>query len=72
MPLDWAADDEEDEVLLLAILDASVSKEEFHQETMVACQKTKGKREVLNLKSSINYGDDCATSRRWKGKAHMM
>jgi len=33
MPLDWAADDEEDEVLLLAILDASVSKEEFHQET---------------------------------------
>jgi hypothetical protein len=26
MPLDWAADGEEDEVLLLAILDASVAK----------------------------------------------
>jgi hypothetical protein len=58
MPLDWAAD--------------GVSEEEFHRETIVARQKTKGKREVLNLKSSINYGDDCATPRRWKGKAHMI
>jgi hypothetical protein len=72
MPLDWAADGEEDEVPLLAILDPSVSKEKFHQETMVAHQKTKGRGEVLNLKSSINYDNDCATSQRRKGKAHMM
>jgi hypothetical protein len=32
--------DEEDELPLLAILDASVSEEEFHRESMVACQKT--------------------------------
>jgi hypothetical protein len=29
-------------------------------------------RELLNLKSSINYGDASAPSRRWKGKTHMM
>jgi hypothetical protein len=31
---------------------------------MIAHQKTKGKRELLNLKSSINYGDASAPSRR--------
>jgi hypothetical protein len=53
----------------LAILDAM--KEEFHQDKMIAPQKTKGMRELLNLKSSINYGDVSAPSRCWKGKAHM-
>jgi len=38
---------------------------------MIVHQKTKGKRELLNFKSSINYGDANASSRRWKGKAHM-
>jgi hypothetical protein len=71
-PLGVYPPDEEDEVSLLAILDANISEEEFHRESMVACQKTKGRREMLNLKSSINYGDDYATSRRWQGKAHMM
>jgi hypothetical protein len=64
--------DEEDEASVLAILDASVNEEEFHREAMVARQKTKGKREVLNLKSSIIYGDDYSSSRHWKGKAHVM
>jgi hypothetical protein len=64
--------DEEDEASLLAILDARVSEEEFHRESMVARQKTKGRREMLNLKSSVNYGDDYATSRRRKSKAYMM
>lgn len=72
MPLDWVADGEEDEVPLLAFLDANVNKEEFHRETMIACQKTKGRREVLNLKSSINYGDNYVTSRHQKGKAYKM
>jgi len=53
----------------LAILDAM--EEEIHRDKMVARQKTKGKRELLNLKSSINYGDVSAPSRRWKCKAHM-
>jgi len=63
---------QEDEAPLLAILDASVSEEEFHREAMVARQKTKGKRDVLNLKSSINYGEDYDSSQRRKGKAHVM
>jgi hypothetical protein len=71
-PLGVFPPDEEDKAPLLAILDANVSEEEFHRESMVARQKTKGRREMLNLKSSINYGDDYATSRRRKGKAHMM
>jgi hypothetical protein len=64
--------DEKDEAPLLAILDASVSEEDFHRESTVARQKTKGRREMLNLKSSINYGDYYATSWCRKGKAHMM
>lgn len=54
MHLDWVEDCEEDEVLLLDIFDASVSEEEFLLESMVTRQKTKGRREVLNLKNSIN------------------
>jgi len=38
---------------------------------MIARQKTKGKRELLNLKSSINYNVASAPSRREKGKALM-
>jgi hypothetical protein len=38
----------------------------------VAHPKTKGKRELLNLKSSINYGDESTSSRRWKDKAHVI
>jgi hypothetical protein len=51
-PLDWAMDGDEDEDLSLAILDAI--EEEFYWETMVARQKTKGRKELLNLKSSIS------------------
>jgi hypothetical protein len=39
--LDWAGDCEEDEAQHLEILDASVSEEEFLQESMVVRQKTK-------------------------------
>jgi hypothetical protein len=99
MHLDWAGDCEEDEAQLLEILDASVSEEEFFQESMVARQKTKenvsgdftdvieedllrivklgrpkikGRRELLNLNNSINYGDASLSSRRGKGKAHIL
>jgi hypothetical protein len=34
--------------------------------------KTKGRREVLNLVSSINYGDSSAASRLRKGNAHVV
>jgi hypothetical protein len=37
MHLDWVGDGEEDEVPLLAILDASISEEEFLRESMFAC-----------------------------------
>jgi 5-enolpyruvylshikimate-3-phosphate synthase len=54
----------------LAILDAL--EEDIHREKMIARQKTKGKRKLLNLKSSINYGNASTSSRHWKGKALMM
>jgi len=55
MPLDWVLDGVEDEDPSFAILDAN--EEDFHQVKKVARLKTKGKREVLNLKSSIKYDD---------------
>jgi hypothetical protein len=53
-----------------AILDAI--EDEFYREKMIARQRTKGRRELLNLKSSINYGDASTPSRHWKCKVHMM
>jgi len=50
-PLGVYSPDEEDEAPLLAILNASSSEEEFHRESMVARQKTKDRREMLNLKT---------------------
>jgi hypothetical protein len=49
--LDWVLDGDEGDDPSLAILDAI--DEEFHWKTMVARQKTKGMRELLNLKSFI-------------------
>jgi hypothetical protein len=46
-------------------------KRSFIEKKMIARQKTKGRRKLLNLQSSINYGDASEPSRRWKGKAHM-
>jgi hypothetical protein len=73
LPLDWALD--EDFALAgdfgeeaMAIRDAM--EEEFQRDKMIARQKSKGKRELLNLHSSINYGDDFIPVRRRKGKAH--
>ena len=45
----------------LALLDAI--KEEFLQEVKVGQRKTKGKRELLNLESFVNYGDAKASMR---------
>jgi len=64
LPLDWALDGAFEEEAL-AIRD--VMEEEFLREKMLARQKSKGKRELLNLQSSVNYGDGLASSRRWKG-----
>jgi hypothetical protein len=66
LPLDWAMDGDFGEEAL-AIQDAM--EEEFQ---FFAPQKSKGKRELLNLHSSINYGDANYPSRRRKGKAHML
>jgi hypothetical protein len=67
--LDWAMDGVHGEDPSLAIMYAI--EEEFHRERIIARQKTKGKRELLNLKSSINYDNASAPSKHWKGKAHM-
>jgi hypothetical protein len=66
LPLDWAMDGDFGEEAL-AIQDAM--EEEFQ---FFARQKSKGKRELLNLQSSINCGDANYPSRRRKGKAHML
>jgi len=47
-------------------------EEDIHRDKMIARQKTKGKRELLNLKSSINNGDASTSSKHWKGKALML
>jgi hypothetical protein len=69
MALDWEVDSVEDEDPSLAILDAF--EEDFLREVKVARLKSKGKREILNLVSSINYGDASASTRHRKGKAHV-
>jgi hypothetical protein len=38
----------------------------------LARPKNKGRREVLNLNSSINYGDTSVSSRPGKGKTHVL
>jgi hypothetical protein len=68
-PLDWALEGAFGEEAL-AIREAM--EEDFQREKMIARQKSKGKRELLNLHSSINYGDAKVPSRSRKGKAHMM
>jgi hypothetical protein len=41
-------------------------------EEMIKRQKTKGKKELLNLQSSVNYRDSKISSRCRKGKTHVM
>jgi len=56
MPLDCVSDSEED----------------FYRVKKVARFKIKGRRDVLNLKSSINYGDASVPSRGRKRKAQVL
>ncbi len=41
-------------------------------EESIECQKMKGKRELLNLQSFVNYGAIKASPRCRKGKTHLM
>lgn len=66
--LNWLLDGVQGEESL-AILDAM--EDEFHRDKIIARQKTKGRRELLNLKNFINYGIASIPSRRGKGKALM-
>jgi hypothetical protein len=59
-------DGDEDEDPSFAISNAF--EEDFHRVAKVACLKTKGRREMLNLKSSINYGNASASSREGKAR----
>jgi len=70
MALDWELDRVEDEDSSLAIMDAF--KENFLQKVKVTRPKTKGRKEILNLVSTINYGDASVSSRHKKGKAHVL
>jgi hypothetical protein len=66
LQLDWAMDGDFGEEAM-AIQDAM--EDEFQ---LIVRQKSKGKSELLNLHSSINYGDAKYPSRRRKGKAHIL
>lgn len=70
MALDCELGGVEDADLSLAILDAF--EEDFLLEVKVVRPKTKGRMEILNLVSSINYGDARASTRHRKGKAHVL
>jgi hypothetical protein len=69
MALDWEVASDENEDPSLVILDAF--EEDFLRKVKVARLKFKGKREILNLVSSINYGDASASTRHRNGKAHL-
>ena len=60
----WDGDEEEDWKLALL----NEVKENFLREMKVMQPRSKGKRELLNLESSINYGIASRPSRRRKGK----
>jgi hypothetical protein len=60
LALDWELDRVEDEDASLAILDAF--ENDFLRKVKVAQSKTKGRREILNFVSTINYGDASAYS----------
>jgi len=66
LSLDWAMDGDFGEEVM-AIQDTM--EEEFQ---LIARQKSKGRKELMNLHSSINYGNAKVPSRRRKGKAHML
>jgi hypothetical protein len=63
-PLDWDYDELEDPAL--ALLDAI--EEDFLKEAKDARAKYKSTRELLNLKSSVNYGDVITSNWRREGK----
>jgi hypothetical protein len=63
-------DSVEDKDLSLAVLDAF--EEDFLREVKVARSMSKGRREILNLISSINYGDASTSTQHRKGKAHLL
>jgi hypothetical protein len=82
MPLDWALGCDKDvcpvvgvscegfEDTTMAIL--SSIEEDHPQEVKVCVLRLRGRRELLNLECSINYDIACASSRRGKGKAHVL
>lgn len=70
MALNWEVDSVEKEDPSFAILDAF--EEDFLWEVKVAHPKTKGRKEILNLVTSINYGDASASTRHMKGKARVL
>jgi hypothetical protein len=70
MPLDWDWDGVEDVDMSFPLLDAI--EEDFLRGNKGKRLKTKGRRELQNLKSSINYGDASGPSRSRRGKARAL
>jgi hypothetical protein len=70
LALDWELDSVE--VLDPSLVILKAIEEDYHLGVKAARLKTEGRREVLNLGSSINYGDSSASSRLRKGKFHMV
>jgi hypothetical protein len=64
------SDGAEDDDSALALLDAI--EEDFHRGSMGKRYKIKGRRELQNLKSSINYDVASVHSRSRRGKAQVL
>jgi hypothetical protein len=69
--LDWELACVEDEDASLVIMDA-FENDFFRKFKVARPKKTKGRREILNLVSTINYGDASASSQHRKGKVHVL
>jgi hypothetical protein len=62
----WIVEDEDPSLAILYAFE-----KDFLWEVKVVRPKSKGRREILNLVSSINYGDTSASTRHRKSKAHV-
>jgi hypothetical protein len=67
---DGVSNGEEVEDPLLEFQDAI--KEDLLRIVKLVLPKNKGRKEVLNLNSSINYSDASVSSRQAKSKAHVL
>jgi hypothetical protein len=81
-PLDWALGCDKDVCPMMGVLCEGIEdntmalltaiEKDHPREVKGVCSKSRGKRELLNLECSINYGTSSTSSTRGKGKGHIL